>query len=90
MDSHGANVAMSRHRDGMILHHGRDDFAHQSKLVRTLSCERIEEIARQRPERAKPSFAGFCCNLAAAGSMHRQDSCGATAKGQIMGSAKLS
>ena len=84
MDSHGAYVAMSRHRDGVALHYGRDDFADQSKVVRTLSRERgkdmasdyklekafaerrgitfrerIVEIARQLPERAKSIFAGF-------------------------------
>jgi len=84
MDSHGAYVAMSRHRDGLALHYGRDDFADQSKLVRTLSRERgkdmasdykpeqqfaerrgitfrerIVELARQLPERAKSIFAGF-------------------------------
>ena len=84
MDSHGAYVALSRHRDGVELHYGRDDFADQSKLVRTLSRERgkdmasdygpeqrfaerrgitfrerIIEIARQLPERAKSIFEGF-------------------------------
>ncbi|MDP2131177.1 MAG: Ti-type conjugative transfer relaxase TraA [Erythrobacter sp.] len=84
MDSHGAYVGMSRHRDGLALHYGRDDFADQSKLVRTLSRERgkemasdykperqfaerrgitfrerIVEIARQVPERAKSIFANF-------------------------------
>jgi Ti-type conjugative transfer relaxase TraA len=84
MDSHGAYVALSRHRDSVALHYGRDDFADQSKLVRTLSRERgkdmandyspaqqfaerrgitfrqrIIEIARQLPERAKSIFANF-------------------------------
>ena len=84
MDSHGAYVGMSRHRDGVALHYGRDDFADQSKLVRTLSRERgkdmasdykpekqfaerrgitfrerIVEIARQVPERAKSIFANL-------------------------------
>lgn len=84
MDSHGAYVGMSRHRDGLALHYGRDDFADQSKLDRTLSRERgkdmasdykpekqfaerrgitfrerIVEIARQMPERAKSIFANF-------------------------------
>ncbi len=84
MDSHGAYVALSRHRDGVALHYGRDDFADQSKLVRTLSRERgkdmasdykpekqfaerrgitfrerIVEIARLVPERAKSIFANF-------------------------------
>ena len=84
MDSHGAYVALSRHRAGVDLHYGRDDFADRSRLVRTLSRERgkdmasdykpeqafaerrgitfrerIVEIARQLPERAKSIFAGF-------------------------------
>jgi Ti-type conjugative transfer relaxase TraA len=84
MDSHGAYVALSRHRERLDLHYGRDDFADQSKLVRTLSRERgkdmasdyspeqrfaerrgitfrqrIVEIARQLPERAKSIFANF-------------------------------
>ncbi len=84
MDSHGAYVALSRHRDGVDLHYGRDDFADQSKLVRTLSRERgkdmasdyipeqrfaerrgitfrqrIIEVARQLPERAKSIFTNF-------------------------------
>ncbi len=84
MDSHGAYVALSRHRQRVDLHYGRDDFADQSKLVRTLSRERgkdmasdyspeqrfaerrgitfrerLVEIARQLPERAKSIFAGF-------------------------------
>jgi len=84
MDSHGAYVGMSRHRYGVALHYGRDDFADQSKLVRTLSRERgkdmasdykpekqfaerrgitfrerIVEIARRVPERAKSIFANF-------------------------------
>ena len=45
MDSHGAYVAMSRHRDGLSLHYGRDDFADQSNLVRTLSRERGKDMA---------------------------------------------
>lgn len=84
MDSHSAYVAMSRHREGLALHYGRDDFADQSKLVRTLSRERgkdmagdykpdqtfaelrgisfrerIMEMIRQVPERAKSIFGNF-------------------------------
>ena len=84
MDSHSAYVAMSRHREGLALHYGRDDFADQSKLVRTLSRERgkdmagdykpeqafaelrgitfrerIVEMIRQMPERAKSIFGNF-------------------------------
>ena len=84
MDSHSAYVAMSRHREGLALHYGRDDFADQSKLVRTLSRERgkdmvsdyrpeqafaelrgitfrerVIEMVRQVPERAKSIFGSF-------------------------------
>ena len=45
MDRHGAYVAMSRHRDGVALHYGRDDFKDQSRLVRTLSRERPRDMA---------------------------------------------
>ena len=45
MDSHSAYVAMSRHRDGLALHYGRDDFADQSRLVRTLGRERGKDMA---------------------------------------------
>ncbi|PLK22452.1 Ti-type conjugative transfer relaxase TraA [Porphyrobacter sp. TH134] len=87
MDSHGAYVALSRHRDSVALHYGRDDFADQSKLVRTLSRERgkdmasdyaqtepaqafaerrgitfrerVVEIIRKVPEKARSIFANF-------------------------------
>ena len=45
MDSHGAYVGMSRHRDGLAVHYGRDDFKDQSQLVRTLSRERGKDMA---------------------------------------------
>ena len=45
MDAHGSYVALSRHRDGMDLHYGRDDFASQDRLVRTLSRDRAKEMA---------------------------------------------
>ena len=45
MDRHGTYVAMSRHRDGLALHYGRDDFRDQSRLVRTLSRERGKDMA---------------------------------------------
>ena len=45
MDRHGAYVAMSRHRDGMALHYGRDDFRDQARLVRRLSRERGKDMA---------------------------------------------
>jgi Ti-type conjugative transfer relaxase TraA len=56
MDGHAAYVALSRHRDGVALHYGQDDFADPSKLVRTLSRERGKDMAsdyqRADPEQA--------------------------------------
>jgi len=45
MDRHAAYVALSRHRDRMDLHYGRDDFADRGALVRTLSRERGKDMA---------------------------------------------
>ena len=45
MDRHAAYVALSRHRDGVDLHYGRDDFADRDRLVRTLSRERAKDMA---------------------------------------------
>jgi len=45
MDSHGSYVALSRHRDGMDLHYGRDDFANPDRLARTLSRDRAKDMA---------------------------------------------
>ena len=45
MDRHSAYVGMSRHRDGVQLHYGRDDFADQRQLVRALSRERGKDMA---------------------------------------------
>ena len=46
MDRHGSYVALSRHRDGVALHYGRDDFKDQSRLVRALSRERPKDMAQ--------------------------------------------
>jgi len=45
VDTHGSYVALSRHRDGMDLHYGRDDFASQDKLINTLSRDRSKDMA---------------------------------------------
>ncbi len=45
LDAHGSYVALSRHRDGMELHYGRDDFADENRLVRTLSRDRAKDMA---------------------------------------------
>ncbi|MBY2930915.1 Ti-type conjugative transfer relaxase TraA [Sphingomonadales bacterium 56] len=49
MDRHSAYVALSRHRDGVQLHYGRDDFADDRRLVRTLSRERAKDMASDYP-----------------------------------------
>ncbi|WP_299111297.1 Ti-type conjugative transfer relaxase TraA [uncultured Bradyrhizobium sp.] len=45
LDRHAAYVALSRHRDGVQLHYGQDDFADEAKLVQTLSRERSKDMA---------------------------------------------
>jgi Ti-type conjugative transfer relaxase TraA len=45
MDAHTSYVALSRHRDGMELHYGRDDFANPDRLTRTLSRDRAKDMA---------------------------------------------
>ncbi|MEG3145190.1 Ti-type conjugative transfer relaxase TraA [Sphingomonas sp. RT2P30] len=57
MDSHAAYVALSRHRDGVELHYGNDDFADQGKLARTLSRERGKEMASDYARDADPGRA---------------------------------
>ncbi|MBS0505630.1 MAG: Ti-type conjugative transfer relaxase TraA [Proteobacteria bacterium] len=54
MDAHSSYVALSRHRDGTDLHYGRDDFADQNRLVRTLSRDRAKDMATDY-ERADPA-----------------------------------
>ncbi len=54
LDAHGSYVALSRHRDGMDLHYGHDDFADQARLIRTLSRDRAKDMASDY-ERADPA-----------------------------------
>jgi Ti-type conjugative transfer relaxase TraA len=49
MDRHGTYVALSRHRDGVSLHYGRDDFPDQRQLARTLSRDRTKDMAGDYP-----------------------------------------
>src|SRR5450755_1953566 len=53
MDAHSSYVALSRHRDGVELHYGRDDFANPNRLTRTLSRDRAKDMASDY-ERADP------------------------------------
>ncbi|UVO49484.1 Ti-type conjugative transfer relaxase TraA [Sphingomonas sp. SUN019] len=45
LDRHAAYVALSRHRDAVEVHYGRDDFADEGRMVRTLSRERAKDMA---------------------------------------------
>lgn len=45
LDRHAAYVALSRHRERVELHYGRDDFEDRGKLVRALSRERGKDMA---------------------------------------------
>ncbi len=45
MDAHGTYVALSRHRDGVDLHYGSDEFANADRLARTLSRDRAKDMA---------------------------------------------
>ncbi|HYS85148.1 MAG TPA: Ti-type conjugative transfer relaxase TraA, partial [Bradyrhizobium sp.] len=54
MDAHSSYVALSRHRDGMELHYGRDDFEDPDRLTRTLSRDRAKDMASDY-ERADPA-----------------------------------
>jgi Ti-type conjugative transfer relaxase TraA len=53
MDAHASYVALSRHRESMELHYGRDDFAGQDRLARTLSRNRTKDMASDY-DRAHP------------------------------------
>ncbi|CCD96753.1 putative conjugal transfer protein; TraA [Bradyrhizobium sp. ORS 375] len=58
MDAHSSYVTLSRHRDGVDLHYGRNDFATADRLTRALSRDRAKDMASDY-ERADPlqSFA---------------------------------
>jgi len=51
VDRHSAYVGLSRHRDAVDLHYGRDDFADGQTLARTLSRERSKDMASDYAER---------------------------------------
>ena len=63
MDRHAAYVALSRHRDGVQLHYGRDDFASDAKLAAVLSRDRAKDMAADyaaepaEPDEAVRAFA---------------------------------
>ncbi len=51
MDRHGAYVALSRHRDSVQVHYGRDEFEDLGKLTRVLSRERAKDMASDFADR---------------------------------------
>ncbi|RSY85980.1 Ti-type conjugative transfer relaxase TraA [Sphingomonas koreensis] len=55
LDRHAAYVALSRHRDAVDVHYGRDDFADQGKLVRALSRERGKDMASDYQQALEPA-----------------------------------
>jgi len=58
MDRHSGYVGLSRHRDGVRLHYGRDDFTDQSKLARVLSRDRGKDMAGDyAPDRSEQDHA---------------------------------
>ncbi|MBV8744715.1 MAG: Ti-type conjugative transfer relaxase TraA, partial [Xanthobacteraceae bacterium] len=63
MDAHGSYVALSRHRDSVDLHYGRDDCVSQDRLTRTLSRDRAKDMAldyeRRDPARAYAARRGI-------------------------------
>jgi len=45
MDRHGAYTGLTRHRDGVALHYGRDEFADAAALARVLGRERAKDTS---------------------------------------------
>lgn len=72
LDRHATYVALSRHRDAVDLHYGRDDFASRGKLVRALSRERGKDMVSDylrsppaAPPRQRDMFEGLGIERAA-------------------------
>jgi len=55
LDAHATYVALSRHRDRVELHYGRDDFADQGRLIATLSRERGKDMASDYAPAPEPA-----------------------------------
>ncbi|MDR0810537.1 MAG: Ti-type conjugative transfer relaxase TraA, partial [Gemmobacter sp.] len=51
MDRHGSYAALSRHRGGVDLHYGRDDFRNDEQLARTLGRDRAKDMASDYEQR---------------------------------------
>ena len=57
LDRHASYVALSRHREGVSLHYGKDDFADAERLARTLSRDRAKDMASDYAREPAQSFA---------------------------------
>jgi Ti-type conjugative transfer relaxase TraA len=57
LDRHATYVALSRHREGVQVHYGKDDFGTGSALLRTLSRERSKDMASDYNRDPARSFA---------------------------------
>ncbi len=65
-DRHAAYVALSRHRAGIDLHYGRDDFVDERKLARVLSRDRGKDMASDyEPEMVRSQHGRFAERLTA-------------------------
>src|SRR3546814_11637362 len=73
MDRHSAYVALSRHRDGVQLHYGRDDFADQRQLTRTLSRERAKDMASAYPRDSDAEIRAFADRRGLSGEIRLPD-----------------
>ncbi|KPH85609.1 conjugal transfer protein TrbA (plasmid) [Komagataeibacter intermedius AF2] len=58
MDRHGAYVALSRHRESVSVHWGRDDLGDRDGLVKRLSRERLKDTTLDYPQ-VRDRDAGF-------------------------------
>lgn len=55
LDRHAAYVALSRHRDSVELHYGREDFADRDALVGALSRDRARDMATDYAQAPEPA-----------------------------------
>ncbi|MFZ2982074.1 MAG: Ti-type conjugative transfer relaxase TraA, partial [Sphingobium sp.] len=55
LDRHASYVALSRHRDNVDLHYGKDDFADRSRLTSALGRERGNDMASDYAPAPEPA-----------------------------------
>jgi Ti-type conjugative transfer relaxase TraA len=59
LDRHSAYVALSRHREGVQLHYGRDDFAEPDNLTSTLSRDRVKDMVSDYAQSQEQNLSGL-------------------------------